>query len=110
MDSLDMHQSPLNWTIGIWLMAVGMSVMGGFVNFYNKINYGKTRVFNLIELIGEMATSGFVGLGAFMLMNSYDQHIGVSAVVAGICGHMGTRLLFVVERVLENKLEAMKNK
>ncbi|MGL4265157.1 MAG: hypothetical protein ACRCTX_26335 [Afipia sp.] len=37
------------------------------MNWYAKVKMGHTRAFNIIELIGEIFTSGFVGLGVFVL-------------------------------------------
>ena len=99
------EKDPTTWTIGTWLLAVGMSFAGGTVNFYARVKRGHTRAFNLIELLGEIFISGFVGLGTFMFLTGIGQPIGLAAVAAGIGGHMGTRLLFLAEQYLEKRFK-----
>lgn len=96
------EKDPTNWTAATWALAVGMAFAGGMVNWYSRIKRGHTRAFNLIELAGEIFTSGFVGIGAFMLLDGIGQPVGVCAAAAGVGGHMATRLLFAAERVLES--------
>ena len=97
-------------TLLTWALAMGMAAAGGFVNWYSRVKRGHTRVFNLIELVGEICTSGHVGVGAFMILSSYDQPLGVCAAAAGIGGHMGTRLLFLIEQIFERRLKATAEK
>ena len=103
------NNNPTTWGAATWLLAFGMSIAGGIVNFYAKVRSGHTRAFNLIELAGEIFIAGFVGLGAFMALTSLNQPLGVAAVSAGIGGHMGTRLLFLVENWLEHRFPQYKN-
>jgi len=98
-------KDPTQWEISTWILALAMPCAGGLVNWYGKIKAGKTRKFSIIELLGEMFTSGFVGLGVFMLAQSYDIPVGVCAALSGISGHMATRLLFVIENVIESRLQ-----
>ena len=95
---------PANWTLGTWLLALIMPVGGGVINWYAKVKTGHTRAFNLLELAGEVFTSGFVGLWVFMFLASYDQPAGLCAAASGVAGHMATRLLFMIERFAEKKL------
>ena len=99
------EKDPTNWTFATWWLAFGFAFGGGFVNWYSKVKAGHTRAFNLMELIGEMVASGVVGVGAFMVLDAWGQPVGVCAASAGICGHMGTRLLFLIERLLERQLK-----
>lgn len=100
-----LEKDPTNWTAATWLLAVGMAFAGGIVNWYAKIKRGHTRAFNIVELVGEIFTSGFVGIGMFMLLSGLDQPLGICAAGAGIGGHMATRLLFAAEKVLESRLK-----
>lgn len=99
-------KDPLNWTLATWTLAIIMSLAGGAINWYARIKSGHTRLFNFVELFGEIFTSGFVGLGVFMLFASLDQPTGLCAAAAGVSGHMATRLLFAVERAVEKRIEA----
>jgi len=98
------EKDPTAWSAATWLLALGMAIGGGAVNWYAKVKQGHTRAFNVVELIGEIFTSGFVGLGVFMLLAAIDQPMGVCAAAAGVGGHMATRLLFAVERAIERRL------
>lgn len=77
------------------------------MNWYQKIKSGQTKVFNVVELIGEVFTSGFVGLAVFMGLAALDYPAGMCAALGSVCGHMSTRFLFLLERAMENKLSAM---
>lgn len=99
------EKDPTTWELATWLLAMGMAFGGGLVNWYARIRAGHTRAFNIIELIGEIFTSGFVGIGAFMFLASLEQPIGLCAAAAGIGGHMATRLLFAVEKFIEKRLD-----
>lgn len=80
------------------------------MNWYAKIKRGHTRAFNIVELVGEISTSGFVGLTVFMGLAAIDQPVGICAAAAGVGGHMATRLLFALERAIEAKLEGLRKK
>ena len=99
-------KDPLNWTLATWILALAMPLAGGVVNWYARVKSGHARVFNFIELLGEVFTSGFVGLAVFMTLASWEQPAGLCAAAAGVSGHMATRLLFSIERAIEAKLKS----
>ena len=99
-------KDPANWALGTWVLALSMAVGGGVINWYARIKRGHVRAFNFIELVGEIFTSGLVGLGVFMFLSSWDQPAGACAAAAGVTGHMATRLLFAVERAIERQLDS----
>lgn len=99
-------KDPTNWTAATWLIALVMAGSGGLINWYARMKQGHTRPFNLIELIGEIFTSGFVGLAVFMFLNSYEFPVGVSAAATGVAGHMATRFLFLIEQLVEAHIVA----
>ena len=99
-------KDPANWAAATWVLALSMAVGGGVINWYARIKSGPVRASNFIELIGEIFTSGFVGLGVFMLLDSWNQPAGLCAAAAGVSGHMATRLLFAVERAIERQLDS----
>jgi hypothetical protein len=84
-----------------------MASSGGVINWLSRIRKGQTRSFNIIELLGEVFTSGFVGLGVFMAANAMEQPLGLCAAAAGVGGHMATRLLFAIEKILESKINKL---
>lgn len=101
------EKDPTTWTVATWLLAAGMSMAGGFLNWWSKIRAGHARHFNVVEMVGEMCVSGVVGLGVFMAADGLGQPPSICAAVAGIGGHMGTRLLFLVEQWAMKRLEKL---
>ena len=104
------EKDPTTWSAATWVLAMLMAFGGGFVNWYAKVKRGHARAFNVVELIGEMFTSGFVGLGVFMLLAALGQPTGLCAAGAGVGGHMATRLLFACERALEAYIKSIGEK
>jgi hypothetical protein len=102
-----LERDPTNWTYTTWLLALGMATSGGLINWFSRMKQSKTRKFSIIELVGEIFTSGFVGIGAFMLLDSLGQSPGICAATAGVSGHMATRLLFAVEKTIENHIDKL---
>lgn len=100
-------KDPTSWPYTTWLLAIGMASSGGVINWLSRIRKGQTRSFNIIELLGEVFTSGFVGLGVFMAANAMEQPLGLCAAAAGVGGHMATRLLFAIEKILESKINKL---
>lgn len=100
-------KDPANWAAATWILALSMAVGGGVINWYARIKRSHVLAFNFIELIGEIFTSGLVGLSIFMLLSSWDQPAGSCAAAAGVAGHMATRLLFAIERAIERQLDSL---
>jgi len=81
----------------LWLITMGM--VGGLVSMYQKVKAGVSRWLNLSELIGEMATSGFVGFITGLLCEAAGFSFPLTMALVGITGHMGGRAIFFAERV-----------
>lgn len=84
-----------------WLWVVGMSLLGGFVSFYQKLKAGKARPFNIAEFIGELGISGLVGIVTFLLCKEWDVSEYLSAALVGITAHMGSRAIMMFEQYVE---------
>lgn len=84
-----------------WMMGVAM--LGGAVHFYQKVKAGKARPFNLMELFGELLTSGFVGIVTFWICRKFNLDEYLTATFVAITGHMGTRAIFLAEQWMEKK-------
>lgn len=100
----DMHKDPLDYHIFTYLWVIGLSVLGGIVSFMRKLRLGIVRRFSIVEFIGELVTSGFVGVVTFWLCEEAGIAPLYAAVMVGIAGHMGTRLIFLMECWLEKRL------
>jgi hypothetical protein len=88
-----------DWITYLWVFAVAAG--GGFVSFIRKVKEGTTRAFNFTELIGELVTSAFAGLLTFWMCRWANVDELLSAIFIAITGHMGSRAIFVAERVAE---------
>lgn len=100
-----MHeQGPENYPLTTYGWVLLLSIWGGIVSFHRKIRTGKARPFNLVELIGEITTSALVGVITFFLAESAHINQVMTAALVAISGHMGSRLLFHMEQVVEEKI------
>lgn len=82
-----------------WVFAI--SILGGLVSFWQKVKAGTARRFNFAELLGEIATSAFAGVLTFWLCKAAGIGELVTAAFVGICGHMGSRVVFKAEQIVE---------
>lgn len=86
-----------------WMVAV--AALGGLANFYQKVKTGKARAFNVMELVGEVLVSAFVGLVTFWICKGYGVNEWLTAAAVAITGHMGSRAIFIAEQWIETKLK-----
>ncbi len=100
-------KDPTLWNGATWTLASVMAFGSGAINWWARTKQGNPRAFSVFELLGEMLTSGFVGIGAFMFLAAYDFAAGVCAAAAGISGHGAARLLYVLERAAERKIDEL---
>lgn len=87
-------------TLLTWAWVVGLSLLGGFVSFYQKLRAGHVRAWNITEFIGELATSAFVGIITFKLCQWQGFSSDLAPALVGITSHMGSRALFKAEAKL----------
>lgn len=91
-------RNPLDVPLREYLLVVGMSVMGGLVRWLNRVMRGQVGRGDGLAFVGELATSGFVGVLAFFACEWAGAPLMVSAASAGAAGHMGTRAIVLFER------------
>lgn len=82
---------------------IGLSVWGGLVNYISKIKSGEIARFNITELVGDVCISAFAGVLTFWMceISGFDELW--TAVLVGIGGHMGARLIGKLEQILSRK-------
>jgi len=97
------EKDPSSWTLSTWSLALGMALGGGLINHLSR--FKQVRRLKWFELLVDLLASALVGLGAFMLFAAFNYPEGVCAAASSVCGHMGTRLLFLVERTIEGRLK-----
>lgn len=99
------EKDPTSYALMTYFWIILLSVIGGFINFYHKVQRGLVRPFNVTELIGELITSGFAGVLTFWLCEWSQLNPLLTAVLVGISGHMGARTIFLLERWASSKFE-----
>lgn len=87
----------------LWMVFVAVS--GGLVSFYHKMKTGKVRAFNFTEFVGEIATSAVAGMVTYWLCKSFGVNEYATAAGVAIAGHMGARILFILENKAEELIE-----
>ena len=97
------EKDPFNYTLLTYAWIILLAIWGGVVNFFRKMRTGEVRAFNLTEFIGEIVTSGFVGILTFWLCEAAGFHSLMTAAFVGISGHMGSRGIFMLEKFLSAK-------
>lgn len=103
LDPADIAKDPTSFTWVTYLWVLGLSLWGGIVSFYAKTKRGMARAWNITELLGEMATSALSGVVTFYLCEYSGTPPLISAILIAISGHMGSRLIFMIESKLEDR-------
>ena len=107
LDPTELTRDPTAFSWVTYLWVIGLSLWGGLVSFYTKVQKGIVRAFNLTELLGELATSGLTGVVTFYLCELSDTPPLLSAVFIAVSGHMGSRLIFMLESRIERKAKQL---
>ncbi len=79
-----------------------VAMLGGFMSFYRKYKEGEARAFNLTELIGELFVAGVCGVFSFWLFRGLGVTEWLVAAGVGVIGHMGSRAMFLAEKLMES--------
>jgi len=87
-----------------WLFVVCLGAWGGLVIYFRRLRRRKENYPPILELIGDLATSGFVAVLVGILMRRFSIDWGLCLVGAGISGHLGARTLFIGERLFLRRL------
>lgn len=99
------EKDPTSYTLLTYLWVAGLSAWGGLVNFWGRCKTGTSRAFNFFELIGELVTSAFAGVLTFWLCEAAGINGLITAALVGICGHMGSRAIFQLEKWAQSKFD-----
>lgn len=87
-----------------WAVLIGLSLWGGVASFVRKMREGHTRAWNITELVGELAISGFTGIVTAHLCDAAGASSPMKYALVGIAAHMGSRALFKFEALMNSKL------
>lgn len=96
-------KDPFSYGIAAYLWVIAWASAGGIVSFRQKMKRGDVRAFNIIEFVGELITSAFVGVLAFWICEYSEVPKLLEAVIISISGHMGTRAIFLFEQYMSKK-------
>lgn len=91
-------RDPLDYPLRQYAFLLAIALLGGLVSFYNRVRSGAVQAWNVMHLVGELATSGFAGLMAFWMCAWAGTPQLVTAALVGVAGHMGTRAIAVFEQ------------
>ena len=81
----------------------GLAMLGGAASFVRRVRSGQAKYSNIVELVGELVISAFAGLVTYFLCHSAGFDEMLTAAFIAISGHMGTRIIFMLESYLVKK-------
>ena len=96
-------KDPLNYPLKQYGLILGVSLLGGLVAWGNKVRQGHLRAWNLMALIGELATASLAGLLCFWACEWAGFAPNLTASLTGLAGYMGTRALAIAEKKVEQR-------
>jgi CHASE2 domain-containing sensor protein len=98
------EKHPLDYSLREYGFLLAVALLGGLVSWAQRVRAGAVQAWNIMGLIGELATSAFAGLLVFWLCAYYDVPPPLTAALVGIAGHMGVRAIVMLEHLAERKL------
>lgn len=96
-------KDPLDYSLRQYGAILAVALIGGFVSWLAKVRAGTLRGFNVLHLIGELATSAFAGLMMFWVCEWAGAPKLLTICLVGIFGHMGTRGIALLESWAEKR-------
>jgi hypothetical protein len=96
-------QDPLDYPVRQYGFMLGVALLGGLVSWIAKVRAGQASAYNVMQLVGELATSAFAGLIAFWICAWAGTPGPLTAALVGVSGHMGTRAIGLFETWAEKR-------
>ena len=85
------EKNPVTWDLISILVALGASLVGGFIRYREDMKM--TKRFQLVDFLLDMVTSAFVGFMAFWVCQDVlVQPEALCACAAGFAGNMGANV------------------
>lgn len=97
-----LDKDPATYELATWLWVIILSAWGGIASYIRKVRCGIIARFSLVEIIGDIVISAFVGVVTFLLCDSAGIPQGLSAAIIGVSAHMGSRAIFAFEVAADN--------
>lgn len=98
------ERTPASFSFWTYLGVVALAIWGGIVSYVQRVRAGQIGQFSLREAIGEVVTSGFVGITTFWVCEAMNIHPLLTAAFVGVSGHMGARAIHLLETVFSRRL------
>lgn len=96
--------TPTDFSLLTYLWVLGLATMGGIVSYHQKVRRGSAQ-YSIAEFVGEVVTSAFAGVLTFYLCQASGMGQLLTAALVGVSGHMGSRALAILERMLKDKIK-----
>lgn len=100
------EKTPLDYPAIQYALVIFLGAIGGLVARLQRISGNDVHCWKCaaFRIVVDMITSGFCGVLAFWACESLNIPQLMTAVVIGICGHMGSRALFLAEKHFSEKM------
>jgi hypothetical protein len=98
------ERHPLDYSLKEYGFLLGLALLGGLVSWVQKVRAGTVQAWNLMSLVGELATSAFAGLVTFFVCEYMNMPAPLTAAIVGVSGHMGVRAIGLLEKMAEKRL------
>ena len=98
-----MDKDPLSYSVLTYVWVVLLAAWGGVAGYIRKVNEAGPARFSFAEIIGEIVISAFVGVLTFYLCEASNINQLISAAFVGISGHMGSRAIFALEKLMQKR-------
>lgn len=92
-------KDPTSYSLLTYAWIITLSATGGIISYLKK-----AKKFSFLELAAEVLTAGFVGVITFWLCEQALIDPLTTAALVGISGHMGSRALFMLERLFKGQI------
>lgn len=86
-----------NVSMRTMVLVIGLSMLGGFVSWIQKVRKGEAGYGSMTVMIGELVTSAFAGFLCYLLCDAWGVSLNLTIMFVGIAGHMGTRAITAFE-------------
>ena len=95
--------NPIDFIRSTWHF-LGLAMWGGIANYAARVKAGIIPHWSIFEMAGDMVISGFVGSMAYILCQEMQMSAYVTGATVGVAGHLGSRSVFIFERIIRDKL------